>query len=233
MTTVAESLIAASQTLQGYGVVVTGAASGLGAATAQRLAAAGAYIVVADLQEGRGTEMAAALGGRFVRTNRLVRGSGEASALEAFQSVIDINLIGTINVLRLAAQSMAANEPTADGERGVCIMTSSIAAFEGQVGQVAYAASKAGVAGMALAAARDLADRGIRVNAIAPGVFGTPMFLDDVPEAAQENLLGNTLFPARAGKPEEFAHLVEHIITNPMLNGEVIRLDGGIRMPAR
>ncbi|GAA4431069.1 3-hydroxyacyl-CoA dehydrogenase [Georgenia halophila] len=157
---------------------------------------------------------------------------GRAAELEPFRSVIGVNLIGTFNVLRLAAARMAATDPQEDDERGVCINTASIAAFEGQVGQIGYSASKAGVVGMTLPAARDLAGVGIRVNTIAPGTFATPM-LEGLPEEAREALAAQIPFPRRLGRPEEFADLVRAIVTNRMINGEVIRLDGGLRMQPR
>ncbi len=149
--------------------------------------------------------------------------------LELFRRVIEINLTGTFNVLRLAAQVMAENTANADGERGIIVNTSSVAAFEGQVGQAAYAASKGGIASMTLPLARDLARNGIRVMAIAPGVFDTPM-LEVAPDKVQQSLRAQTVFPQRLGEPAEFAALVQHIIENPMLNGSVIRLDGAMRM---
>lgn len=152
--------------------------------------------------------------------------------LDAFARVIEINLLGTINVLRLAAAAMADNEPDADGERGVCVNTASIAAYEGQVGQIAYAASKGGVVGVTLPAARELAARGVRVVAIAPGLFETPM-IAGLPDAARASLAGTVPFPARLGRPQEYAALVEHLVTNPMINGEVVRLDGGLRLAPR
>ena len=152
--------------------------------------------------------------------------------LGSFSQVIAVNLIGTINVLRCAAGAMVANEPVADGERGVCVLTASVAAFEGQVGQVAYAASKAGVVGLTLPVARELAPRGVRVVAIAPGLFQTPM-MDGLPEAARESLSGTIPFPSRLGEPPEYAALVEHIVLNTMINGETIRLDGALRMAPR
>jgi NAD(P)-dependent dehydrogenase (short-subunit alcohol dehydrogenase family) len=152
-------------------------------------------------------------------------------ALETFQSVIDINLVGTFNVLRLAAAAMVDNDPV-DGERGVAVMTASIAAFDGQVGQAAYAASKGGVVGLTLSAARDLADKLVRVVTIAPGTFMTPM-LAGLPEEATAALAAAVPHPARLGDPAEFAGLVRHIVDNPMLNGETIRLDGALRMPPR
>jgi NAD(P)-dependent dehydrogenase (short-subunit alcohol dehydrogenase family) len=152
--------------------------------------------------------------------------------LRSFARVIEVNLLGTINVLRCAAGAMLENEPLADGERGVCVNTASIAAYEGQVGQVAYAASKAGVVGLTLPVARELAARGVRVTTIAPGLFETPM-MAGLPEAARESLSGTVPFPARLGDPAEYAALVEHIVVNTMLNGETIRLDGALRMAPR
>lgn len=152
--------------------------------------------------------------------------------LAAFERVVRVNLIGTFNLMRLAAAAMARLEPMADGERGVIVNTSSIAAFEGQIGQAAYAASKGGVASLTLPAARELAAQGIRVMAIAPGLFGTPMLLG-MPEKVQESLAATVPFPARFGRPEEYAALVLHILANPMLNGSVLRLDGALRMAPR
>ena len=161
----------------------------------------------------------------------LVR-KGKPTPLEDFAKVLAVNLLGTINVLRCAAAAMVGNEPVADGDRGVCINTASIAAFEGQVGQVAYAASKAGVAGLTLPVARELADRAVRVVAVAPGLFETPM-LAGLPAPARESLIGTTLHPRRLGDPAEYAALVEHIVVNTMVNGETIRLDGALRMAPR
>jgi NAD(P)-dependent dehydrogenase (short-subunit alcohol dehydrogenase family) len=152
--------------------------------------------------------------------------------LEIFSNVIKVNLIGTFNVLRLAATAMSENEPDSGGERGVHVSTASIAAFDAQIGQVAYAASKAGIVGLTLPAARDLASRGIRVNTIAPGLFDTPL-LAALPEENRQALGAGIPFPSRLGAPDEFAHLALSIIENPMLNGETIRLDGAIRMPPR
>lgn len=152
--------------------------------------------------------------------------------LAAFEQAVRVNLIGTFNLMRLAAAAMARLEPMADGERGVIVNTSSIAAFEGQIGQAAYAASKGGVASLTLPAARELAAQGIRVMAIAPGLFGTPMLLG-MPEKVQESLAATVPFPARFGRPEEYAALVLHILANPMLNGSVLRLDGALRMAPR
>ena len=153
--------------------------------------------------------------------------------LDAFKVIIDINLIGTFNLMRLAAFSMLSNnEPDAEGERGVCINTASVAAFEGQVGQIAYSASKGAVVGMTIPAARDLADKGIRVNTIAPGLFDTPL-LGALPEEQRAALGAQVPFPSRLGRPEEYAQLAQQIVENPMLNGETIRLDGAIRMAPR
>jgi NAD(P)-dependent dehydrogenase (short-subunit alcohol dehydrogenase family) len=151
--------------------------------------------------------------------------------LETYRTVVEINLIGTFNVLRLATERMVANEPV-DGDRGVVVMTASVAAFDGQIGQAAYASSKAGVVGLTLTAARDLADKGIRVMTIAPGVFETPM-MAGMPGEVKETLEALVPHPSRLGKPEEYAALVAHIVENPLLNGEVIRLDGALRMPPR
>jgi 3-hydroxyacyl-CoA dehydrogenase / 3-hydroxy-2-methylbutyryl-CoA dehydrogenase len=152
--------------------------------------------------------------------------------LEYFTNVIGVNLIGTFNVLRLAAAAMSENEPDAEGERGVCVNTASIAAYDGQIGQIAYAASKGGIVGMTLPAARDLASRGVRVVTIAPGLFDTPL-LAALPEEARTALGAGIPFPSRLGRPEEYARLVAQIVANPMLNGETIRLDGALRMPPK
>jgi NAD(P)-dependent dehydrogenase (short-subunit alcohol dehydrogenase family) len=152
--------------------------------------------------------------------------------LEAFSNVVKVNLIGTFNVLRLAATAMSANEADAEGERGVCVNTASIAAFDGQIGQVAYAASKGGIVGLTLPAARDLAGRGIRVVTIAPGLFDTPL-LAALPQEAREELGAGIPFPSRLGAPAEYAQLAQQIVENPMLNGEIIRLDGALRMPPK
>jgi NAD(P)-dependent dehydrogenase (short-subunit alcohol dehydrogenase family) len=161
-----------------------------------------------------------------------VAGSRGPHRLETFETVIRVNLIGTFNVLRLAAAAMVSNEPSASGERGVCVNTASIAAFDGQIGQVAYSASKGGIVGMTLPAARDLASAGIRVCAIAPGTFDTPL-LAGLPDEARSALGRAVPFPSRLGRPDEFAALVAHVVENEMLNGEVIRLDGALRMPPR
>ncbi len=166
-----------------------------------------------------------------VGTPGRVVGRGGPLALQTFQDVIDINLVGTFNVLRLAAAAMLDN-PIVDGDRGVVVMTASIAAYDGQVGQAAYAASKAGIVGLTLAAARDLADKRVRVMTVAPGTFATPM-LAGLPPEATAALEAQVPHPSRLGDPAEYAALVRHIIDNPMLNGEVIRLDGALRMPPR
>jgi NAD(P)-dependent dehydrogenase (short-subunit alcohol dehydrogenase family) len=153
-------------------------------------------------------------------------------SLDSFAKVVEVNLVGTFNVLRLAAEVMVNNEPAASGERGVIVNTASVAAYDGQIGQVAYAASKGGVVALTLPVARELAQYGIRVVAIAPGIFDTPM-MAGLPEAARESLGKQVPFPSRLGRPEEYAALVRHIIENEMLNGEVIRLDGSIRMAPR
>ncbi len=251
----------------GSGALVAGGASGLGEATARRLHAGGAHVVIADSNEDRGQAVAGELGerARFVATDvtdpdavqaavsaatdqpvRLriaascagiggagrVVGSKGPHSLERFETVIRVNLVGTFNVVRLAAAAMAENEPTDTGERGVCVNTASIAAFDGQMGQIAYSASKGAIVSMTLPAARDLAPLGIRVCAIAPGVFETPL-LGNLPEDAIGALRTVVQFPDRFGRPDEFAALVAHIVENEMLNGEVIRLDGALRMPPR
>lgn len=245
-------------------VLVTGGASGLGAATVRELCSAGATVVVADLNRSVGEELVRGLNGKaeFVDTDVtseqdvrravelaaakpgglrvLVNCAGVAIAekvlgkegphpLDRFERVVRVNLIGTFNALRLAAEAMAKNEPNEGGERGVIVCTASVAAFDGQMGQIAYSASKGGIVGMTLPAARDLARNGIRVMSIAPGIFDTPL-LAGLPEPARASLGQQVPFPSRLGRPEEFAALVRHIVENQMLNGEVIRLDGAIRM---
>ncbi len=253
--------------IAGHSFLVTGGASGLGAATARRLAAAGGKVVISDINAEQGARLAAELGSSagFVPTDvtdgaqvgkavaaacekfgalhgtiscagiapgeRILGRSGPHS-LDSFRRAVEINLIGTFNLLRLAAQAMERNAPDAEGERGVIINTASVAAFDGQIGQAAYSASKAGVAGLTLPAARELARFGVRVMTIAPGVFETPMVAAFPPELKQ-SLAAQVPFPPRLGRPEEYAALVEHIIVNTMLNGEVIRLDGALRMPAK
>lgn len=247
--------------------LVTGGASGLGAATARRLAANGAFVVIADLNAAAGAALASELGERaqFVEANVTDSGSLEQAVqaaasrgggirilvncagigiaervigkdgphdLNHFNTVIQINLIGTFNALRLAAAAMSTNEPDDEGERGVIINTASVAAFEGQIGQAAYSASKGGIVGLTLPAARELARYGIRVVTIAPGIFDTPL-LAALPEPARISLGQQVPFPSRLGRPEEYAALAQHIIENSMLNGETIRLDGAIRMAPR
>ena len=241
--------------------IVTGGASGLGEGTARMLAANGATVVVADLQEQTGQAVADSIGGRFIRCDvsqeadgqavvaaaaalgrlmGLVNCAGIAPAvktvgkegahpLSTFSKTITVNLIGSFNMIRLAAEAMAKNTPEATGERGVLISTASVAAYDGQMGQAAYAASKGGIVGMTLPIARDLARNGIRNMTIAPGIFGTPR-LFGMPKEVQDALAAGVPFPSRLGTPADYAKLVKHIIENDMLNGEVIRLDGAIRL---
>jgi NAD(P)-dependent dehydrogenase (short-subunit alcohol dehydrogenase family) len=252
--------------IDGANALVAGGASGLGAATARRLHAAGATVTIADLNADKGEALALELGNdaRFVacdvtdeaqvqaavdaaasdgplRISACCAGVGWAQktaskrgphALDMFQLVININLIGTFNVLRLAAQKMLEGEPDEGGERGVCVQTASVAAFDGQIGQLAYSASKGGIVGMTLPAARDLASVQIRVMTIAPGLFDTPL-LAALPEENRKALGESVPHPHRLGDPEEYAQLVQAIVENPMLNGETIRLDGAIRMAPR
>jgi NAD(P)-dependent dehydrogenase (short-subunit alcohol dehydrogenase family) len=244
--------------------IVTGGASGLGAATVRALAAGGARVVVADLKDDDGRALAAEVGdhARFVRTDVTDEASATAAVQQAvaafgglhglvncagivhgekvvgregphtlagFRRAVEINLVGTFNMTRLAADAMAKGAPNVDGERGVIVNTASVAAFDGQIGQAAYSASKAAVAGMTLPIARELARFGIRVMTIAPGIFETPM-MGQVPPDIAEALGRMVPFPPRLGRPPEFASLVLEIVRNVMLNGEVIRLDGAIRM---
>ena len=247
-----------------YGVsaIVTGGASGLGLATGQALAAAGAKVTLLDLKEEAAKSAAAEIGGVGIACDvsdaasaeaalaqvatahgparilvncagiapaaRIVGRNGPAS-LEGYAKVIQVNLIGTFNMIRLMAAAAAGLEPLATGERGVIISTASVAAYEGQIGQAAYASSKAGIVGLTLPAAREFASVGIRVCAIAPGIFETPM-LFGLPKDVQDSLGAAVPFPSRLGKPSEYAQLALAIIANPMLNGETIRLDGALRM---
>ena len=250
--------------IQGRTFFVTGGGSGLGAATVRRLAQDGANVLIADVDEEAGEELAADIGeeARFARADvtdeestqgaldaardafgslhglincagigpaEKVVGKRGAHSLDSFVKAVQINLVGTFNPIRLAAPIMMENEPTEDGERGVIVNTASVAAFDGQIGQAAYSASKGGVASMTLPVAREMAEHSIRVMTIAPGLFETPM-LAALPEDAQESLGNQVPFPSRLGRPEEYAALVKHIVENQMLNGEVIRLDGAIRM---
>lgn len=252
--------------IEGFVAVVTGGASGLGRATAERLVSQGAKVVIADLPASNGEAVAKEIGGgtRFVAADvtdteqmtavfdaaeemgslravvhcagrggpiRVVDKEGNPGSLDHFDMVVRINLVGSFNVLRLGAARMAKAD-LVDGERGVVVMTASVAAFEGQIGQIPYASSKAGIVGMTIVAARDLAGRQIRVCTIAPGTFDTPI-LARVSEEARASLAAAVPHPRRLGKPEEFAMLAGHIIENAMLNGETIRLDGAIRMPPR
>jgi NAD(P)-dependent dehydrogenase (short-subunit alcohol dehydrogenase family) len=187
--------------------------------------------VDAAASTGTPLRLAVNCAGIAIATRTLAR-DGTPHDLAAFERVVRINLIGTFNVLRLAAAAMAKTEPLEDGERGLVVNTASVAAFEGQIGQVAYAASKGGVVGMMLPAARDLAAVGVRVCTIAPGTFETPM-MGILPPEARDALAANIPFPHRLGRPEEYAALVRHLAENPMINGEVIRLDGALRMPPR
>jgi len=253
--------------IDGTAALVAGGASGLGEATARALAAAGASVVIADLNAEKGEALAAELGAgaSFVEADvtdeaaiasaveraaaiegglrvsvccagigwaERVAGKGGPHNVEFFSNVVKVNLIGTFNVLRLAAAAMSENEPDEGDERGVCVNTASIAAFDGQIGQIAYSASKGGIVGMTLPAARDMSSRGVRVVTIAPGLFDTPL-LAALPEEAREALGAGIPFPSRLGRPAEYAQLVEQIVVNPMLNGETIRLDGALRMPPR
>jgi NAD(P)-dependent dehydrogenase (short-subunit alcohol dehydrogenase family) len=251
--------------LSGSVALVTGGASGLGAATVRRLVAGGAKVLIVDRDEARGQALAAELGAAFARADvtdpaqveaavaaagqlgtlriavscagigfagRTLDRTGKPHDLEVFRTVIGVNLIGTFNVLRLAAAAIAKAEPLEHGERGVIINTASVAAFDGQIGQIAYAASKAGVAGMTLPAARDLAPAGIRVVTIAPGIFDTPM-LGTLPEDRRAALAADVVFPKRLGDPAEYGGLVAAIVETGYLNAETIRLDGAIRMPPK
>lgn len=250
--------------IAGNNFLIAGGASGLGEATARRLVAAGANVLLADVNDESGQALAAELGSAarfahcdvadaasiqaaidsavasFGRLDGSINCAGVLGAarilgregphdLGLFRRVVEINLIGTFNVLRLAAAAMAANPPREDGERGVIVNTSSVAAFEGQTGQAAYAASKGGVASLTLPAARELGRHGIRVVAIAPGTFDTPM-MAGVNDEVRVSLAAQVPFPKRLGHPGEFAALVQHVLENTMLNGTVLRLDGGLRM---
>ncbi len=249
--------------LRSASAIVTGGASGLGAATARRLAAAGAKVVVADLNDAAGGALAGEIEGAFLRVD--VTSEDEVSAAVAiasemaplralvncagigsvgrtldrvgtphdlgdFQKVIGVNLIGSFNCIRLAASAMSKTDPVdASGSRGAIVNTASVAAFDGQIGQAAYSASKGGVVGMTLPIARDLSAAGIRVNTIAPGIIDTNM-LAALPEAARESLGQQVLFPKRLGRPDEYAELAHFLLTHDYMNGETIRMDGGIRM---
>lgn len=252
--------------IEGTTAVVTGGASGLGRATAERLTAAGASVVIVDLPGSAGAEVAETLGARaaFAPADvtdpdgveaaldaaagfgplrvlvhcagrggpvRIVERDGSPGSLERYEAVVRVNLLGTFNVLRLAAARMAASEPVGE-ERGVCVLTASVAAYEGQIGQAPYASAKAGIVGLTLVAARDLARRAIRVCTIAPGVFDTPI-LARIPDDVRASLGAAVPNPARLGRPEEFAALACSLIENPYINGETVRLDGALRMAPR
>lgn len=251
--------------LDGITAVITGGASGLGAATARRFAEAGARVALLDLNEAAAGEIAASLGGiglgcdvtseesvsealdavadKLGPARILVNCAGIAPAarivgrkgphpLADFRRVLDINLIGSFNTMRLFAERAQQLDPLDDGERAVIVNTASVAAFEGQIGQAAYAASKGGIAALTLPAAREFASVGIRVNAIAPGTFETPM-LGAMPDEVRESLAAAVPFPSRLGRPEEYASLAAHIIENAYINGTVLRLDGALRMASR
>jgi NAD(P)-dependent dehydrogenase (short-subunit alcohol dehydrogenase family) len=250
--------------LSGSVVLVTGGASGLGAATVRRLVAGGARAVIVD-RDDRGAAFAAELGQTFAKADvtdpaqveaavsaaealgplrvvvscagvgwaaRTLDKTGKPHDLELFKTVIAVNLVGTFNVLRLGAAAIAKTAPLDHGARGVIVNTASVAAFDGQIGQIAYAASKAGVAGMTLPAARDLAPAGIRVVTIAPGLFDTPM-LGALPEDKRAALAADVVFPKRLGNPDEYGAFVASIVENDYLNGETVRLDGSLRMPPK
>ncbi|MCJ2130759.1 SDR family NAD(P)-dependent oxidoreductase [Methylobacterium sp. E-045] len=250
---------------EGIAAVVTGAASGLGAATARALAGAGAKVALLDLNVEAAAATAREIGGLALACDVADAGSAEAAiaraaaehgaarilvncagicpaakvvgrngpaSLDAFARVVQINLVGTFNMIRLVAAGAAGLDPLEGRERGVIVSTASIAAYEGQVGQAAYAASKAGIVGLTLPVARELAPLGIRVCAIAPGMFETPM-VQGLPREVQDSLGAAVPFPSRFGRPDEYAQLVLAIVANPMLNGETIRLDGALRMQAR
>ncbi|MBN3788562.1 3-hydroxyacyl-CoA dehydrogenase [Burkholderia sp. Ac-20353] len=253
--------------IHGKTFLISGGASGLGAATARMILAHGGRAVLADLNSEAGDALVAELGSgaRFVRTDvtdeasvqhavaqsvgefgglhgviccagiapgEKVLGKNGPHALSSFVRAVEINLVGTFNLIRVAAVAMKNNEPGEDGERGIAICTASVAAFDGQIGQAAYSASKAGIVGMTLPIARELAVYGIRVMTIAPGIFETPMLMG-LPSNVQASLGAQVPFPSRLGRPSEFALLAQAVIENPMLNGEVIRLDGAIRMAAK
>ena len=256
--------------ISGASAIVTGGASGIGAASARLLAKRGAKVVVADLQEDKGQELAKEIGGAFCKVDVtktediinavemaksmgplrvLVNSAGigwaqrtvgkdgsydSAANLDAFKKVIAINLIGSFDCIRLAATAMSMTEPLEYGERGAIVNIASVAAFDGQIGQASYSASKGGVVGMTLPIARDLAAIGVRVNTVAPGLIDTPIYGDgENSEAFKANLQKGVLFPQRLGGPEELASMVIECITNSYMNAESIRVDGGIRMPPK
>jgi NAD(P)-dependent dehydrogenase (short-subunit alcohol dehydrogenase family) len=234
--------------IQGKVFIVTGGASGLGEGTARMLAANGGKVVIADMQAEKGEAIAKELGGAFVKCDVSNEADGQAVVAKAVSMGKLVGLVNcagiapaektvgkngahslAFNMIRLAAEAMCKNEPEATGERGVMISTASVAAYDGQIGQAAYSASKGGVVGMTLPIARDLARNGIRNMTIAPGIFGTPMMFG-MPQEVQDALAASVPFPSRLGTPNDYAKLVKHILDNDMLNGEVIRLDGAIRL---
>ncbi|MFS3126970.1 SDR family NAD(P)-dependent oxidoreductase [Nocardioides sp. Bht2] len=256
--------------ISGASAIVTGGASGIGAAAARQLAAKGARVVVADLNAEKGEALAAEIGGVFVKVDvtsteqiqaaidaavelaplrALVNSAGigwaqrtigrdgqpeSAHSLDAYRKVIEINLIGTFDALRLAATAMSRNEPLESGERGAVVNMASVAAFDGQIGQAAYSSSKGGVVGLTLPAARDLSAAGIRVNTVAPGLIDTPIYGEGPESEAFKAKLGESvLFPHRLGSPDELASMVVELVTNSYMNAEVVRVDGGIRMPPK
>ena len=256
--------------INGSSAIVTGAASGIGAAVARQLAAKGAIVVVADLQADKGEALAAEIGGVFAKVDvtdteqitaavnaaaeiaplravvnsagigwaqRTIGRDGQiesAHDLAAFTKVIQINLIGTFDMVRQAASVMSRNEPDADGQRGAIVNMASVAAFDGQIGQAAYSASKGGVVGMTLPVARDLSASGIRLNTVAPGLIDTPIYGEgEAAEQFKAKLGESVLFPKRLGVPDELASMVLECVRNPYMNGETIRVDGGIRMPPK
>ena len=246
--------------IQGHSAIVTGGGSGLGEAVARELARLGASVAVLDINAANAQRVAADIGGlglaasltaaldaaeaahgtaRIVMNiagigtaRRVVGKDGQPAPLEDFERVIRVNLVGTYNVVRLTAARIIKLAPLADGERGFMLMTASVAAYDGQVGQEAYAASKGGIVSMTLPLARDLSQHGIRVCSVAPGLFATPL-MQQLPEEVQQSLAASIPFPKRLGAPAEFASLAAHIVTNGHLNGEVIRLDGALRMAPR
>jgi NAD(P)-dependent dehydrogenase (short-subunit alcohol dehydrogenase family) len=256
--------------IAGASAIVTGGASGIGAAVARQLAQRGAQVVVADLQEDKGKDLATEIGGAFARvdvtaTDDIVAavemaksiaplrvlvnsagigwaqrtvgkdGSYESAAdLDAFKKVIAINLIGSFDFIRIAGTAMSTTEPLESGERGAIVNVASVAAFDGQIGQAAYSASKGGIVGMTLPVARDLAAVGVRVNTVAPGLIDTPIYgTGEASDQFKSNLQKGVLFPQRLGRPDELASVVLECVTNSYLNAETIRVDGGIRMPPK
>jgi NAD(P)-dependent dehydrogenase (short-subunit alcohol dehydrogenase family) len=231
--------------IEGTSAIVVGGASGLGAASVRALHERGALVTIADVNAEKGQALAAELGAEFVACDVREENQVQAAVRSAAAREGGLRIavccagtgwaqkIGTFNVLRFAASAMIEAEPLGeDGERGVCVNTASIAAYDGQIGQIAYSASKGGVVGLTLPAARDLARYGIRVCTIAPGLFDTPL-LAALPEEARQKLGAGVPYPPRLGRPEEYAELACHIVENGMLNGEVVRLDGALRMPPR